>query len=85
MKCRILLALALITPTRVAADEFRRLDITPGRCELAGLRDGRQLIVTGVADGGRSVDLTRKAKFTVAPPERRARLGRGIRAARGEG
>jgi hypothetical protein len=43
------------------------LDVTPAALELAGVHEGRQLLVTASADG-RSFDLTRKAIYTVAPP-----------------
>ncbi len=69
MKRGILLALVLVAPVRALADgpAMARLDVAPGRCELAGLREGRQLIVTATAHGGQLVDLTRKAKYEVAP------------------
>jgi hypothetical protein len=67
MKRGILVALLLVAPIRASADgpAITRLDVTPDRCELHGLREGRQLIVTGIADSGRSVDLTRKATYSI--------------------
>jgi hypothetical protein len=69
MKRSIFLALVLFAPVRAAADgpTVSRLDVTPNRCELAGVREGRQLIVTATADGDRQLDMTRKAKYAVAP------------------
>jgi hypothetical protein len=69
MKRGVFLALALFAPVRALADgpAVARLEVTPGRCELAGLREGRQLIATGTVDGGRSIDLTRKAKYSITP------------------
>ena len=43
-----------------------RLDVSPSRLELAGLREGRQLIVTLHADN-KAADQTRKARYRVAP------------------
>ena len=43
-----------------------RLDVSPSRIELAGLREGRQLIVTLHADN-KPADQTRKAKYRVVP------------------
>ncbi len=57
----------LFAASAAAAQQATRLDVTPARCELAGLRDGRQLIVTATADG-RPIDRTRKATYTVSAP-----------------
>jgi hypothetical protein len=43
-----------------------RLEVSPARIELAGLREGRQFLVTLTRDN-RPADLTRKAKYGVAP------------------
>jgi hypothetical protein len=62
-------ALVCVACPIACADEpkIATLEVAPGRCELAGLREGRQLIVTATADGGRLLDLTRKAKYSALP------------------
>jgi hypothetical protein len=69
MKSRLAILLAswcVALNTAGAQSALSKLAVTPTRCELAGLREGRQLIVTAT-DGGRLVDLTRKAKYRVTP------------------
>jgi hypothetical protein len=70
MKRATVLALALVAPLRVLADgpNVTRLEVSPTQCNVAGLREGRQLIVTGIAEGGRTIDMTRKAKYSVSSP-----------------
>jgi hypothetical protein len=43
------------------------LQVTPERVELAGLREGQQLVVTSSTDT-RLLDMTRKANYSVMPP-----------------
>src|SRR5579872_1668743 len=42
------------------------LAVTPDRFDLAGMQDGRQLLVTARGEGGREQDRTRAARYTVA-------------------
>jgi hypothetical protein len=60
--CSLCLALSAARAAEPAA-----LDVTPGRCDLAGPHDGRQLLVTGRGPDGKLRDLTRQAKYTVTP------------------
>jgi hypothetical protein len=59
----VLPALALLT---AAADRAAALTVSPEQFELAGLGEGRQLIVTATQDG-KSRDLTRTARYTATP------------------
>jgi hypothetical protein len=43
-----------------------RLEVSPDRFDLAGLQEGRQLLVTVVGSDGRPHDLTRRARYEVA-------------------
>jgi hypothetical protein len=49
---------------RLAADT---LDVQPTRIEMAGVYEGRQLLITGVSTDGKQHDLTRKATYHVSP------------------
>jgi hypothetical protein len=43
------------------------LEVWPNRFDLAGMQEGRQLLVTAPGPDGRPLDLTRKARYSAAP------------------
>src|SRR5262245_27280148 len=52
---------------RPAGPPAPALTVEPAALALAGLQDGRQLLVTGRGPGGRPRDLTREARYRVEP------------------
>src|SRR5262245_5472700 len=63
----IALPLALLSARSVSAKDAVTLTVFPEQVELAGLDEGRQLLVTA-ENAGRSADLTGAARYTVNPP-----------------
>src|SRR5262245_64234866 len=58
---------ALLSARPVMAKDTATLTVFPEQVDLAGLNQGRQLLVTA-ENAGRPSDLTGEARFTVSPP-----------------
>jgi hypothetical protein len=66
----LLLAIALfpVTAPLHAEGDSVTLTVTPIRFDLAGMQEGRQLVVTAQEPSGKQHDLTRHARYSAAPP-----------------
>src|SRR5262245_30741701 len=67
----VLVALALAFPRSLRGagnDVSGDLTVSPTQFELAGTNEGRQPVVSTVQGDHRTHDLTRTARYTVAPP-----------------
>lgn len=59
----LLIALLPVATANAAETHIERIETTPRKVKLSGERDATQVLVTGFATNGDTVDLTRDAKF----------------------